>query len=316
MRHVLPSLNALRVAEAIGRHGSIVRAADELGVTPGAVSRQLALLEAHFGCSLFIRAQRGLALSERGRHYLERVGEAFDIIDQASDELAGIRPKETLSVQVWGTFGTEWLLPRLHLFEAAHPEVEIRLTARLRSVDFNTDDADVGVVLGVQNRSRSNVEFEDLYVPDFLPVMSKALVAEKGLPASPDELSRFTLLHSMSSSIGWRDWLEGIGATSVDPAAGHLLENSNQVYRAMRLGAGVALAQTMLLVDELAAGDLVAPFPEVIQRPDTRYILVWPKRRTKRADVAAFRTWIVGEIAQHKAKIEAQLPRRVTLPRP
>lgn len=306
LRHRLPSLNALRAVEAVGRHGSVSGAARELSVTPGAVSRQLALLEAHFHCSLFVRTQAGLTLSQRGRRYLADIGTAFDLIDEASNDLVGIREKTRLALQVWGTFGTEWLLPRLHTFEDTHPEIDVAMTAQLRSVNFDKDDADAGIVVGL--RHLSNIEYEPLYIPSFLPVMSSRLIERLGRPSSPDDLKRFRLLHSMGSTFGWAEWLRLAGATSVDVESGHRMENYSQVYRAARTGAGVALGQILLIGDELLSGELVAPFRHIVPWSEQPYYLVWPKRRKIRPEIEAFRSWLLSELRTAEQRVRTLFP--------
>jgi LysR family glycine cleavage system transcriptional activator len=306
MRHLLPSLNALRAVEAIGRHGSVSAAAKELRVTPGAVSRQLALLEAHFKCSLFVRTQAGLVMSQRGRRYLGEIGTAFDLIDEASNDLVGIRGKTRLALQVWGTFGTEWLLPRLHRFESANPEIDVTMTAQLRSVNFDKDDADAGIVVGLRNLS--NIEYEPLYIPSFLPVMSVKLIERLGRPSTPNDLKRFRLLHSMGSKFGWPEWLRSADATSVDVESGHRMENYSQVYRAARAGVGVALGQLLLIGDELLSGELVAPFQHTVPWSDQPYYLVWPKRRKIRPEIEAFRSWLLSELRPAEQRVRTLFP--------
>lgn len=307
MRYQLPSLNALRAVEAVGRHGSISGAAKELRVSPGAVSRQLTLLEAHFKCGLFVRTQRGLIISERGQAYLRQVSEAFDLIDEASTNLLGRSSKSTLSVRAFGTFGTEWLLPRLNEFERLHPEIEISLKAQLKLVDFDTEDADMGIVIGLGNLA--NIDYEMLYTPHYLPVLSRTLLEQHGPLSSPDDLAKFRLLHSMGTSFGWKDWLDAVGATKVDAGSGHQMQNYSQVYSAMRQGAGVALGQMLLLGDEVIAGNLVAPFNAMIPGRNGPYYIVWPKRRKVKAEVEAFRTWLLEVIRSATARQKAALPK-------
>lgn len=291
----------------MGRHGSISGAAKELRVSPGAVSRQLTLLEAHFNCGLFVRTQRGLIVSERGQAYLRQVSEAFDLIDEASTNLLGQSSKSRLSVRAFGTFGTEWLLPRLGEFERQHPEIEISLKAQLKLVDFDTEDADVGIVIGLGNLA--NIDYETLYTPHYLPILSRSLLERHGPLSSPDDLAKFRLLHSMGTNFGWKDWLHAVGATKVDADSGHQMQNYSQVYSAMRQGAGVALGQVLLLGDELIAGHLVAPFDAMISGRNGPYHMVWPKRRRVKAEVEAFRVWLLGAVRSAATRQEAALPR-------
>ena len=312
MRYQLPSLNALRAVEAVGRHGSISGAAKELRVSPGAVSRQLSMLEAHFNCSLFVRTQRGLTISERGQTYLRQLSEAFDLIDEATSNLLGRGGKSTLAVRVFGTFGTEWLLPRLSEFERLHPEIEISLRAQLKLVDFDTEEADVGIVIGLGNLA--NIDYELLCTPQYLPVLSCSLLEQHGPITSPDDLAKFRLLHSMGTSFGWKDWLDAAGATHVDGDSGHQMQNYSQVYSAMRQGAGVALGQLLMLGDEIIAGNLVAPFDAMISGRNGPYYIVWPKRRRVKAEVEAFRTWLLGAVQAATARQHAALPNLKLVP--
>ena len=306
MRHRLPSLNALRAVEAVGRHGSVSGAAVELSVTPGAVSRQVALLEAHFNCSLFVRTQAGLVMSQRGRKYLSDIGVAFDLIDEASNDLVGVRDKTRLALRVWGTFGTEWLLPRLHSFEAAHPEIDVTMTAQLRSVDFDKEDADAGIVVGFRNVA--NLEREHLYIPTFLPILNAELMDRIGRPIVPDDLAKYRLLHSMGSTFGWSDWFRAVGGANFDTEAGHRMENYSQVYRAARTGIGVALGQILLVGEEIISGDLVAPFLQIVPWNEQPYYLVWPKRRKIRPEIEAFRVWLLQELGASEQRIRAHFP--------
>lgn len=307
MRHRLPSLNALRAVEAIARHGSISGAAKELRVSPGAVSRQRALLEAYFKCDLFIRNQKGLRLSERGSKYLRRVGEAFDLIDEASDELADKVDRSRLSVRAFGAFGTEWLLPHLAEFEALHPDIDVSLTTQPRTVNFRTEDADVGIVVGT--RGRTTLNYERLYTPNLLPVLSGKLEKRLGKMTNPNDLKRYPLLHSMGSPFGWKEWLDAVGATQVDARRGHRLSNYSQVYSATRRGVGVALGQLLLVGDELIAGNLVAPFNKMMTWGSDPYYIAWPKRRAAKREIEIFCSWLQQAVEKQEARLKTAMPK-------
>jgi LysR family glycine cleavage system transcriptional activator len=307
LRHSLPSLNALRAVEAVSRHGSISGAAREMHVTPGAVSRQVALLEAHFGCSLFVRTQRGLTLSEKGAHYFTKISEAFDLIHTASENLIGHRDRSRLSVRALGSFATDWLLPRLHNFEQLHPNIDVFLRGQFANVDFDTDDADVAIVIDPGHWS--SLQSEKLHRPSFLPVMAPELLQSAGPLLAPSELQRFRLLHALNIRIGWADWLKAVDASDVDAAKGHWLESSSQVYQAARHGIGIALGQLLLVGDDLISGRLVAPFDTMISWPDwLSYYLVWPRKRKPKREVTLFRDWLVNEVRTHEKALEAALP--------
>ncbi len=305
MRHRLPSLNALRAFEAAGRHGSFSEAAQELSVTPGAVSRQIALLEAHFACRLFTRQRRGMAPTEKGHHLLRAVSEAFERIDAAALHLRGEQPTSRLSFRVYPTFATEWLVPRLSVFRAAHPEIDFRLTTSLQPVDFESDEADLGILQGPGDWP--HLHADQLFFPSFLPVCSPALL-ERGPPLrTPQDLRYHTLLYSSIQAPMWQAWLAKAGVGGIDPERGSLFENSSLSYRAAREGMGVVLGQRLFLADDLIAGRLVAPFDLVLDSRQA-YCLVCPHRRAGDAPIVAFRRWLTAEIAVTEARIGASLP--------
>lgn len=307
MRRRLPSLNALRAVEAIARHGSLSEAAKELRVSPGAVSKQKGLLEDYFGCELFVRSQKGFRLSERGARYLRRVGDAFDQIDEASNELAGKLDRRSLSIRAYGAFGAEWLLPHLEEFEALYPDIEVSLTTQPRTVNFRTEDADVGIVVGT--RGRTSLNYERLYMPTHLPVLTRKLQQRLGGISSPNDLKRYPLLHSLGSSFGWKGWLEAVGATEVDSRRGHRLSNYSQAHLAARRGAGVALGQLLLVGDELIAGDLVAPLSMMVPWDTDAYHVAWPKKRAVKPEIELFCTWLLQAVRKQESRLKAAMPK-------
>lgn len=294
MRYRLPSLTALRAFEALGRTGSVTAAARDLQVTAGAVSRQIALLEAHFDCLLFVRQGRGLVLSARGRRYFEAIAGAFDTIDTASRRLARGGGDSQLSVQVYTTFATEWLIARLPRFRALHPGIELRLDASLRHVNFTSDEVDVGLVRS--DRIPPGADCIELYRPLLFPVASPRL-RDAGPPLrEPADLIRHTLLYSAIQRRNWERWLEAVDAPPMDLERGLFFENSSLTYMAARGGAGIAMGQRLFLAQDLVAGRLFAPFA-VSLRSTVSYLLATPARRARAPEVVAFREWLAGEIA-------------------
>jgi LysR family transcriptional regulator, glycine cleavage system transcriptional activator len=306
MRHRLPSLNALRAFEAAARHGSVTAAARELTVTPGAVSRQVALLESHFACRLFERHRRGLSLTEKGRRYFASISDAFDRIDAASTHLGGHGGKHRLSVRVFTTFATEWLLPRLTDFRTRHPWIDFRLNASLQTVDFNADDVDMGVLAGPSDWPA--LRWDALFSPRFFPVCSPALLEREPRLETPQDLRHHTLLYSSIQVPNWRAWLAGAQVNGIDPERGLWFENSSLTYHAAREGVGVALGQRLFLTDDLVSGRLVAPF-ELTLTLDRTYYLVCPAQRAEEPSIAAFRAWIIEEVRKTETRAEELLPR-------
>lgn len=301
MRHRLPSLNALKAFEAAARHGGVSAASRELNVTPGAISRQIALLEAHFNARFFVRHRRGLRLTQKGQQYFEAISDAFDRIDAASARLTAPGSASRLSVRALTTFATEWLIPRIGAFRALHPGIDFRLDASLKNVDFDADEVDICVtdfyasgVRGVEE-GRRGLRCDRLFVPVFFPVCSPALIAGGPPLRQPQDLSRHTLLYSQIQVPNWQAWLETAGVEGIDPGAGLRFENSSLSFRAAREGAGVALGQRLFLHDDIARGDLIAPF-DLTLVGDRTYFLVYPEARADEPAIVAFREWIVEEI--------------------
>lgn len=312
MKYNLPSLKALRAVETVGRHGSLLSAANELHVTPGAISRHIALLEDYFGCKLFIRHSKGLKLTEVGRLYVDRLSEAFGLIDQASTQILRAGEKTTFVIRALGAFSTEWLLPRIKGFEDEHPDLSVSIRAKLTSVDFDTDDADVGIIAS-QNTPR-NVEFVKLYTPYATPVISPQLADAHKPINNVDDLEQFELLHAAHLLPTWESWTTKVApGNRLDTGTGHWLERTSQVTYAVKRGVGVGLGQFLLVGEDLIHGDLVAPFNELVPSPIAIY-LVWPKRKKTRTEISWFCDWLTQEIATAQARLSEHLPQFQYLP--
>ena len=313
MKYRLPSLNALRAVETVGRHGSISGAATELHVSPGAISRHITLLEGYFGCKLFTRHAKGLSLTEVGRTYVDKLSEAFSLIDDASAEILRDGERKRLVIRALGAFSTEWLLPRIAQFELEHPEFDVTLRAQLSGVDFDTDDADVGIIGSFHEPS--GVEFEALYTPYLTPIVTPEIVKRSLCIENVEDLKRFRLLHATHLRPTWEEWLTRVAPEArVDASEGYWLERSTQVHHAVHQGAGVGLGEFFLVADELISGSLIAPLNTLVQSPHTVYI-VWPKLRTPKPEVEWFRDWLTAEVERTQNRLNRELPEfeRITI---
>ncbi len=259
----VPPLNAVRAFVAAARHGSFKQAAEELGVTHGAVSRQVHLLEQWLGRpALFRRLSRGVALTSDGEALLAEVGPALDRIALAARRhraRQGATAATVLRVNALATFSLRWLLPRLALFRAVHPEIEVRLTTSNEPIDALSDEYDVVI--------RGGPDTFDGYVSHSivgerrLPVCSPALLERNALE-HPADLERHTLLHVATVPRLWTAWLAAAGCPDLRPAAGLTLDHFYLAIQAAIDGLGVTIGPTTLIEDDLAAGRLVMPFPE------------------------------------------------------
>lgn len=309
VKYNIPSLKALRAAETVGRHGSITGAASELHVTPGAISRHISLLEDYFGCKLFTRHATGLALTEVGRLYVDRLSEAFELIDQACSQILRVEERTTLVIRSLGTFSAEWLLPHIVRFEHQYPEIEVSIRATLRGVDFDTDDADVGIIGSPDEPS--DVESIKIYTPYVTPIMSPDLIRDRAPILSVADLDAFKLLHATKLSPTWDEWVSQVApGEALDTSCGHWLERSSQIYHAVRKGVGIGLGQFLLIGDDLISGSLVAPIHKLVPSPYSMYI-VWPKRQKVRPEVTLFKEWLIESLARTEEKLAQELPQFV-----
>lgn len=290
----LPPLNAVRAFEAVARHLSITLAARELHVTPGAVSRQVQLLEEFLGLELLKRGHRQVSLTRKGADYYRVATKAMDLLRAASGR-ARKGPRKQLKIRAYTTFAMRWLVPRLSSFHAQHPDVEVLLTASLEPVDFKHDDLDGAIRLGdgkwkgaVAHRLVSNI---------LVPVASPALIKTGPPLRKPADLAKHTLLHSIARPDDWAYWLEAVGVIDkLDPHSGMTYESSAIAYAAAAEGQGVAIAQLFLVENDLDSGKLKRPFKESLDMGDFTYYLLTPSHRPESTPMTQFRLWLLEHL--------------------
>ena len=301
----LPPLNAVRAFEAVGRRGSVKQAAEELFVTPGAVSRQLALLEEHMGVSLFRRSHRKITLTHSGTLYLQKVSEALLRLSEATYETMSTKGRDPLHIWCPMTFGLRWLVPRLPAFRAAQPDRDVVFTTSLGAVEFSTRTTDVAIRIG--KGDWPGCASHKLMDIKLTPVCSPALLERLGPMTTPSDLSRATLLQSAARPGYWHLWLAAAGAEGIDPDRGIRFESVSLAYQMALNGAGVALGQLALVEDDLKTGRLVAPFAQCADSTDAFY-LIYPNRLSSDSFVATFRDWLLGEASGAVDSEQAQRP--------
>ena len=308
MRRRIPPLNPLRAFEAAARHMSFTKAADEMNVTQGAVSRQVKVLEEYLGFGLFERTSKGLELSRDGRAYAGTLSQAFEQIARATDEVVTARSYTVLTIRGYTTFLVRWLVPLLPEFKIKHPNIEIRLVSASDPVDFERDNVDLGIRYGYGHWQ--NTDSDLLFVDSLFPVCSPALLESAKLRA-PNDLSRCTLLHLNLRRRDWPDWLAGAGRENLSAENNLFLEDLGVVYQCAVAGMGVAMGQQAYVEPDLAAHRLVAPFDFVLKRP-AGYFLVCPKDRAHLTKIRIFKEWLRERIAA--GGLAAMPPIRKDLP--
>ncbi len=292
MRRRLPPLSALRAFEAAGRNLSIARAAEELLVTPGAISRQIRALEDYLGMQLFERNHRDVKLTEASSAYVKSLTECFDEAERATRRMVRTQRHYTLHVYSSITFTLRWLVPHLASFRAKHPDLEIKLTAALPSVvDLETGDVDVAIQSIPPPPDMISHRLIDV---EFVPVCSAKLLADSGPLTTVADLSRVTLLSSNARLHDWENWLAAAGSPGLQPYHSISFENSILAYQAALEGIGVAIGRRFLIADDLASGRLVAPLDFVL-RDGSAFHIVYSPKAASNPQVIQFRDWAFAE---------------------
>jgi LysR family glycine cleavage system transcriptional activator len=286
----LPPLNALRAFEATARHLSVKNAADELCVTPGAVSQMLKSLELHLGVTLFRRVNRGIFLTDAGQGYLPPIRNAFRQITEATKRLAISADSGILTVSVAPFFATAWLVPRLRGFQDAHPAFDIQVVTGKTLADFERDGVDVAIRHGLGRYP--GLRSQRVLAVEIVPVASPELVARFGVPAVPADLTGWPLVHETERK-GWLAWFQAQGVFDIAAPRGPSFDDSTVLVKAVLGGQGAGLLPVALVESDLADGRLVR-LADVALLEDLAYYLVYPEASHDRPKVAAFRDWILG----------------------
>jgi LysR family transcriptional regulator, glycine cleavage system transcriptional activator len=292
MRRRLPPLNTLRVFESGARRLSFTRAAEELHVTQAAVSHQIKALEDWLGAPLFMRLNRGLKLTAAAEQYLRDISAALDLIAAATGQLMRHEGKRILSVAMFDSFASTWLMPRLKSFRQQYPDIDVRILSVDREVDvFERGDVDLEVRYGDGNWPELSAT--KLMDEEIFPVCSPSVAAGPPPLRTPGDLKHHTLLHDVMVT-DWSMWLEAAGVRGIDGERGPGFNHSYLVMQAAVNGDGVALGRSVLVADALARGELVRPFAPSIPSAYS-YYLVSSEPLTEEPTVAAFRAWILQQ---------------------
>ena len=281
-------MTTLRSFEAAARHLSFSKAAEELHVTHGAVSRAIRHLEDHLRVQLFQRQVRAVHLTPTGVIYASSVRDALDRLAAATTAILDQQSMGVLNLSTLDSFAAKWLLPRLFRFRQAHSDIDIRLATSERLADFVSDGIDVAIRYGRGQYPGMTAEF--LMAEDLFPVCSPSLVEGTHALKGPTDLKHHTLIHD-DFHIDWTMWLKAAGVEGVNPHRGPKFESSDHAVQAAIQGEGVVLGRSALVNDDLRAGRLVRPFSLSLPA-DLAYYVVYPPHAAKRQKVLAFRDWI------------------------
>jgi LysR family transcriptional regulator, glycine cleavage system transcriptional activator len=285
----LPPIAAIRAFEAAARHQSFTKAAGELGMTQAAVSYQIRLLEDRVGTSLFTREPRQVTLTPMGRRLSPKVTEALDLLGAAFAEVAE-KSRLNLAISILPTVASGWLVPHLASFQAANPNIQIRLHTSNDLVDFAKDDIDM-VVRSGDGAWPGNDVFP-LFPMEYAPVCTPEFRDRNRLTQPSDLLA----VRRFGSPNWWRRWLTEAGVENMDEGnrMGLVLGVQAMDVAVTLLGQGVAMVVPTFFAEELKSGRLVQPFTHIVK--DGRgYFLVYPEARRRSRKVQLFRDWIIAE---------------------
>ena len=283
----LPSVNGLRAFSAAGRHLSFRAAADDLGVTQGAVAQHVRGLEEHLGLRLFLREPRGLAFTAQGRAYHAAVSRAFSQLSDATNELRSAPSRVTISVTP--TFASKWLIPRLAEFTDVHPDIDLRITATERVSSFHADGVDIAVRQG-RPPFGASLRADLLFPQKIIAVCSPSLVAQQDLPLVAGVLARMTLLHDTHDL--WPKFIEMAYGRETEQPRGLRFNQTTLSLDAALAGQGIALASRFLVQRDLEAGRLVQPVESTLEGGLDFYLLT-PRQRLSDA-ASHVRCWLLG----------------------
>lgn len=310
MTYRLPPLAALRAFESAARHLSFKQAAVELHVTPAAISQQVKALEDYLGLSVFRRLTRAIELTPSGIAMLPKIRQAFECLAEAIEATRQI-DDGPLTVAAPPSFASRWLVPRLARFSSAHPDVELRISSAAEHID-GADGSTLGEPDPTDLRdasSRVTIRFgkgvypgfrvDRIFSPDYVPICSPQLPSAERPLTTPSDLCRHVLIHDDTLGLDqhpamWTQWLDAAGVALSDAQRGPRFSNAVLALDAALDGQGVALALRPLVEAEIAAGRLIIPF-DIAVASRYAYFLVMPELLSRRASVAAFRSWLLDE---------------------
>jgi LysR family glycine cleavage system transcriptional activator len=301
MSRQLPGLRAFRTFEAAARHRSFTRAADELGVTPAAVSYLVRELEAQLRVQLFQRTSRVVRLTDAGETLSAAVAEALGGIRRAVERVQDAGGQPRLNVTASPSFAIKWLVPRLNKFLDRMPDVDVRIDMSRHVVDFEREDMDVGIRYGTGDYPGLNVD--RLYAETVAPVCSPRLMKGRHPLRHPRDLRHHTLIHVDWQALGaiwptWQMWMQCAGIADIDATRGIHFGQGVMAIQAAIDGQGVALGDASLTAADIRAGRLVRPFDLTLKAaPHFAYWIVIPPRVAERPLVQAFRDWMLAEAA-------------------
>ena len=293
--HHRVTLKSIQAFEAAARLSSFALAADELFVTASAISHQIKLLEEQLSIRLFHRLHRAVILTDSGRQYAEEISSAFARIDSATREIGRVAKSDILTIHCTPSFATQWLMPRIARFSAAHPDIDVRLNASSEAANLISEAVDIDIRYGPRKLQPAGTMVLELPPETIVPLCAPALMEGDYPLRGIADLQHHPLIHSEGCLVGWRDWMRLHRKTRVDIVRGPRFDRSFMALSAAVDGLGVCLESLLLAQRELETGRLVAPFGfdglEV-----HGYTLNLLKSRADLPKLRSFQDWLFAEL--------------------
>lgn len=287
MKRDLPSLNAVRMFEAAARTESFTRAASELHVTQGAVSRQIALLEEQLGCKLFLRKGPKLKLSDAGLQYQSVVNDALETIRKGTARISRANQSSTITVSILPVFASYRLIPKLTAMEKALPDISLHLAASYRLVDFAVD-SDIDVAIRAGKGVWPGLYSKQLTRDELFPVCSPVLARKIH---KVEDLLEHKLITDVLPYDEWHTWFK-INNVKFQPREGHMYDDTGIQIQAAIDGQGVILVRAEYVKNSLQSGQLVRLFDTSIVS-EYQYYFVCPPARLAESNIKAFHDWLI-----------------------
>ncbi len=300
LRHI-PGLQALKAFDASARHMNFTKAARELNVTPAAVSHQIKELEEAIGTALFQRTSRHMQLTRAGMILKPALAEALEGLTRALQRIRQLENPKQVRVTASPSIAAKWLVPRIDRFLESMPGADVRIDVSSEPLDFERDDVDVAIRFG--DGVYPGLSVEKLFHESVFPVCSPELLKGRRPLKDPADLLQFTLIHLDWEAQGsvwpnWRMWMKAAGVKDFNDSSGLHFSQTSLAVQAAIDGHGVALGESTLVGDDLAAGRLVKPFELALKSPaQFAYHLITRKDTSDRPMTRAFRDWIIAEAA-------------------
>lgn len=295
MRRKIPSSTALQAFDAAARHGNFARAAEELCLTEGAISRQIARLESLLNCRLFDRTGSRVKLNPLGAHYAQHVRETLDRLERDTQYIMGMpEGSKSLDLAVLPTFSSRWLIPRLSRFKSLHPEITVNIAAR--TDPFILSGSGFDAVVHFEHPAWAGMRTQLLFQEQLIPVCHPALLTNKDINAQLNELPR---IHRRQNPDAWHQYAQESGITLDNPAQGDRYDLHEMTIAAVMAGQGVALIPRLYIEHELRSGIVVSPWPASVNL-NKKFCLVKPtETRINQRALEDFEAWLLTEINVH-----------------